>query len=917
MPLARDVQSNFTAGEFDPLLAAREDTTFYGNAAYRLENVIVQPQGGARVRGGKKLLGKARGKLTALAYDNADLTMPNGGTVATLNDGNTSTTTATTAAMGTTANYVVFQFDFGGVPSNPPVGLDVREIQLDTSATARLTLQTSLDGSTWTDVRTISISGTASNQRLLADPGSILDGVRYIRLCRATDDTDDLGSAHVELAEVDLWQEGNKGEIKFFEYRAARNRSYCLAFTESNCDIFDGDSPVYLASARADYASEDVQLLTSTASRDTIYFFHEDYPPWQIQRQASDERWDFEAVQFDTVTEYPWGDSTVSGARNEIQTLTTASTSSGDAFRFELAGEFTTDISVGASDAATAANIVTGLAGLPQVTSVSVIVIDTGVFSITFSGDPGVPFALLIPVRRTGSGTFSMARAQSGKEAVGDLWSSDHGYPACGVFYSGRLFLAGFRDLPDVIAASRAGNFFDFRQDGETLAASPALLSPDVDERIEIKTLHYGRHLQIFSDGVELYLPTDGLDATQPALEVTTRIGAEAGLPTYDVEGATLFVSVGGEAVHEYLFQEVEGSYLANPISLLASHLVNAPKDLALRKRRSAQDSDLYLIVNTGTDDAGSPVPMAAVTVLRAQQVTAFSRITSPNATVQAVAAMPEGTIFTASEREIDGETNVWIETWDNDHMLDHSVRVSNATYDDHQGDGATVDFLWTFTGATAENVQVYTRPAGSAVPWELQDPATFETNLSIGRIEFAEAPSAATEIRIVKRLTTLALDPGALHLDGVDLDLVVDDFPAGKVTPSGGVIEIPDGYDFRVEYGFNFNVEVALLPPRLVTEAGPTYGRKFRIPIAAPTMDRTAGMSVGFHGDANFTPRLVDPRLADLDNYDGTLEETLLTGTDRVAGLKGWRKDPKLSFTRDGPFPWNLLSAHYDVVWN
>ena len=50
------IQTNFSSGEIDPLLRARVDLAQYQNAAERLENVIVQPQGGVKRRGGMKYL---------------------------------------------------------------------------------------------------------------------------------------------------------------------------------------------------------------------------------------------------------------------------------------------------------------------------------------------------------------------------------------------------------------------------------------------------------------------------------------------------------------------------------------------------------------------------------------------------------------------------------------------------------------------------------------------------------------------------------------------------------------------------------------------------------------------------------------------------------------------------------------------
>jgi hypothetical protein len=50
------IQTNFSSGEIDPLLRARVDLKQYQNGAETLTNVLVQPQGGVRRRGGLKYL---------------------------------------------------------------------------------------------------------------------------------------------------------------------------------------------------------------------------------------------------------------------------------------------------------------------------------------------------------------------------------------------------------------------------------------------------------------------------------------------------------------------------------------------------------------------------------------------------------------------------------------------------------------------------------------------------------------------------------------------------------------------------------------------------------------------------------------------------------------------------------------------
>lgn len=59
---AKTVQTNFTAGELSPYLAARTDYQKYGNGAERLVNAVVKVSGGAARRAGTQFIAKAKAR---------------------------------------------------------------------------------------------------------------------------------------------------------------------------------------------------------------------------------------------------------------------------------------------------------------------------------------------------------------------------------------------------------------------------------------------------------------------------------------------------------------------------------------------------------------------------------------------------------------------------------------------------------------------------------------------------------------------------------------------------------------------------------------------------------------------------------------------------------------------------------------
>ena len=94
-----------------------------------------------------------------------------------------------------------------------------------------------------------------------------------------------------------------------------------------------------------------------------------------------------------------------------------------------------------------------------------------------------------------------------------------------------------------------------------------------------------GRDLQIFTKGGEFFLPQSTLDPITPTNVVingATRRGSKEGIKPVGAESGTLFIQRAGKSLREFLFSDVELSYISNNISLLSSHLLKSPSDMAL-----------------------------------------------------------------------------------------------------------------------------------------------------------------------------------------------------------------------------------------------------------------------------------------------------------------------------------------------
>jgi len=271
-----------------------------------------------------------------------------------------------------------------------------------------------------------------------------------------------------------------------------------------------------------------------------------------------------------------------------------------------------------------------------------------------------------------------LSRKQFGKKDFDALWSATRGYPSCGTFYQGRHWMGGFKARPDVIVASRAGALFDFKEDADPVAASPIVVAPNIDEQVTIQNIYPGRHLQIFTSSAELYVPDEPITIDNIALKATSRHGSSANVNPVDVQGGTLFVDRNGRALREYLFTDAEQSYSAEPVSLLAGHLMSSPRSLVLRRARDVDEPTILLVANTGADRNGNQVPAAMCVIDRAQQVTGFFRIKTQGTPLE-FATTQSGDAFAMVHRALAGTAWRFLEQFDDGFMSDCSVSISGS----------------------------------------------------------------------------------------------------------------------------------------------------------------------------------------------------------------------------------------------
>lgn len=919
MPTARHLQTTLSAGEFDPLLWSREDVTFFYNSARLIENVTPLPQGGGKRREGWPFRALQRGALATVALGPVTITAANGGTPANAKDGSLATLFATTVAIGVTALYEVIRLDFGAAQAL--TFLDVLQLRVLNLPTAfdsvDLALQSSPDAATWTTRQTLKIGNVAYPRRYAAAPDQRLGSARYWRLVVVN--AVNLLTATIELAELRTWLESGwstggtaPGAFNFFRMTPSVSDEYALVITDRNADIFRFPEGTWVAAVDIPHLDSQVERVKEAPNLDSMILYHQDVPQHIVQRLSGDANWRSQPLVFDTIARLEFETGAVSGGVNEKQIVNVGSFNAGDKVAIEYNGETSPEITWNATAATNAAAIEAAIEALSDITSVTGSVYNgSGVnaaLAVEFTGVDGKrAWPILVYNVLTGTGTITVDRLQYGKPDTDDLWSATRGYPSCGGFYQGRHWQGGFRSRPDVLCGSRAGSYLDFRLDADPIPGSPILVAPNVDDQISIEAIFPGRHLQLFTSSTEFYIPDEPITIDNIALKATSRFGANSFTKPVDVQGGTLFVDRNGRAVREYLFTDTEASYSAEPISIMAGHLVSSPRFMVLRRAQNVDKPTMLLLANTGTDRFGQKVPAAACVIDRAQQVTGFVRILTQG-TPLGFATSQAGDAMCITRRELAGLPWNYIEVMDEDHMSDASIFVVNPNVEDFVATAAQTAFVYTFTSPVdPADVAVWT---WNGIKWVRAGAADYTLNLGTKTVTFGTGRALGDLVRINLRRGVIDTS-AAPFLAGIECYAHGDGLPLGLVTPVANAVNLGDQrFDFQAEIGLVQKPRIVMHPYKGKGESSPTM-RNMRIFEALLQMERTGAITIGMNGQ-----RLRPVPLQRLDSgvMDLDLEEVLFTGAKRIAGLGVWTKEPCLEFGQDEPMPFLLRSITYDV---
>ncbi len=538
------------------------------------------------------------------------------------------------------------------------------------------------------------------------------------------------------IAELDS---GAGTAVRMVPFEFSVSDSYMLVFTPGKMYVFkDGAQITAINGGGNDFLT--VAAVTSAIlpemnwvqSADTVIVVHEDLEPIKIVRGATDADWTASTIDFDHIPKYAFEfdvhspqftitpSSTVGNITITASAVTTdtgtAQGGGANTITLKAASNYTLDdepngmfieITAGTGsgqkrhveDYVASTKLLTVYPawdtapdGTSQYKVTAFSTAAEGEYAAVDSGfgraryveyvsDTEMKAYVEIPFFDTTGITQGKWNSEHGYEEV---WSATRGWPRSVTFHEGRLYFGGSKGRPSTLWGSRVSDFFNF-DPGEALDDAGVEATLDTGTFNAIVDIYSGRHLQVFTTGAEFYVPQaldEPITPTNMIVKQQTAFGMKPGIRLQNVDGSTLFIQRQGKALQEFIYSDTVQAYTSAKISLLSSHLLKTPGEMAVRKATGTDEGDRLLIVN---DDDGS---IACYTLLRSQNVIAPSEWTTDGEFLNIGVDVDD--IYTVVKRTINSSDVYYVELFDADALLDCSKTggaASSVTMDHLEGE--------------------------------------------------------------------------------------------------------------------------------------------------------------------------------------------------------------------------------------
>ena len=278
--------------------------------------------------------------------------------------------------------------------------------------------------------------------------------------------------------------------------------------------------------------------------------------------------------------------------------------------------------------------------------------------------------------------TVTVRETLSGTSADTDwdenVFSAAKGYAKSCAFHPRRLWFGGSRDLPSHLFSSQSNAFFNFNV-GTGLDAESIQAPLGSDSVSEILHLHSGRHLTVFTDSGVYYVQESNTTPVSPS-NFNPRFSVPYGsaqAPPKRYDGATLFIQDTGKVVRELLWNDLQQSYTAEPISLVSNDMIDDVQDQEVFYGNDTGPEQFNVIVNNNGN-------ISIYHSVRSEKIAAWF----PWETTGDFESVTElnGEIFVSVKRTVNSSTVYYLEKFNFLKTVDCSATLSNVSGNIWQG---------------------------------------------------------------------------------------------------------------------------------------------------------------------------------------------------------------------------------------
>jgi hypothetical protein len=436
-------------------------------------------------------------------------------------------------------------------------------------------------------------------------------------------------------------------EFKIITFEFSTSDSYTLVFVPQRIYIFKaGVLQTNINASGNDYltataiTSAMLDELNYTQAVDTLILVHEDLETQRLVRN-SDTSWTLGALPLTNIPKYAWSLTTTNPAA-----ILTPDVIAGNVTVTADSGVFT----------ASAASYVGQYIYVEPFGTLRIIKKVSDTVLQCYAEIP------LYDITAVASGDWSL---ETGYE---ESWSVSRGWPRTTAFHENRLYFGGSKQRQNTVWGSRVIDYFNF-DIGTALDDEAVESTINTTQFNAVTNLASGSLLRVFSTGGEFIVYQDGSNPVTPAsfsIRPQTKLGSKPGVPVEDINGAAVFVQRQGKSLNAFQYTDTTASYGIQPLSVLSSHLMKDPIDLAARRATSTDETDTLYLVN---GDDGS---MTVYSILATQSVIAASEFITAGEFLAVGVDLDD--VYTIVKRTINAATKYYLEKFDRDTFVDSAL---------------------------------------------------------------------------------------------------------------------------------------------------------------------------------------------------------------------------------------------------